>query len=188
LGQKAGAIVQISSFEQLNQVGSNLHDCPFDLDRAVFDATTEIWRGIFLRPLWDDPRAKHRGLSLLYLQSQLPVVEATLAIEGVRNHSIVDDQGIGRYTFNELEHITDGVRLAFNEALYINLHLDGGVSATYDEQPLLGVCAIYKQLFLVQSGPKIKRVSEAEDGYQLAKRNDRVKRFTLHTHLNPEPR
>ena len=156
--------MQISSFEQINEVMSNLHDCPFDLDRAVFDAATETWRGTFLRPLWDDPRAKHRGLSLLYLQSQLPVVEATLTIAGVRNHSIVDDPGIGRYTFNEIKQITDGVRLVFNEALSIDLHLSGEVLATYDEQPLPGVCAIYKQLFLVQSGPRIERVSEAEDG------------------------
>lgn len=161
--------MQISSFEQLYKVMSNLHDCPFDLDRAVFDATTETWRGIFLRPLWDDPRAKHRGFSLLYLHSQLPVVEAALTIAGVKQHSVVDDQGIGRYTFNGLEQIPDGMRLSFNEALYIDLRLGGGVSATYDEQPLPDFCAIYTQLFLVQSGPKLERLAETDAGYRRAK-------------------
>ena len=156
--------MQISSLEQLDDVMSNLHDCPFDLDRAVFDTTTETWRGIFLRPLWDDPRAKHRGFFLLYLHSQLPVVEAALTISGVKEHSVVYDQGIGRYTFNEVEQIPDGVRLSFNETLYIDLNLSGGVSATYDEQPLPDLCAIYTQLFLVQSGPRIEPVPETDAG------------------------
>jgi hypothetical protein len=157
-------MVQIYSFEQLDEVMSNLHDCPFDLDRAVFDATTETWRGTFLRPLWDDPRAKHRGLALLYQHSRLPVVEATLTIAGVKNHSVVDDQGIGRYTVSEVEQIPNGLRLSFNEALHIDLHLAGGVLATYDEQPLSGICAIYRQYFLMQTGPEIAQVLETDAG------------------------
>jgi len=157
-------MLQISSFEQLDEVMSNLHDCPFDLDRAVFDATTGTWRGTFLRPLWDDPRAKHRGLTFLYLHSQLPVVEATLTVENVKNHSVIDDQGIGRYSVSEVEQIPNGVRLSFNEALHIDFDLAGSISATYDEQPVSGICAIYRQYFLMQTGPQITRVLETDAG------------------------
>jgi hypothetical protein len=153
-------MLQISSFEQLDEVMANLHDCPFDLDRAVFDATSETWRGIFLRPLWDDPRAKHRGIFLLYSHSRLPVVEATLTIAGVKKHSVVDDQGIVRYSVSEVEQIPNGVRLSFNEALHIDFDLAGSISATYDEQPVSGICAIYRQYFLMQTGPEITRVLE----------------------------
>jgi hypothetical protein len=157
-------MLQISSFEQLDEVISNLHDCPFDLDRAVFDVTSETWRGIFLRPLWDDPRAKHRGLFLLYSHSRLPVVEATLTIAGVKNHSVIDDQGIVRYSVNEVERMPNGVRLSFNEALHLDFDLAGSISATYDEQPVSGICAIYRQYFLMQTGPEITRVLETDAG------------------------
>jgi hypothetical protein len=150
-------VIQISSFEQLDEVMSNLHDCPFDLARSISDAASETWCGRFLRPLWDDPRAKHRGLFLLYSHARLPVVEATLTIAGVKNRSIVDDQGIGRYSLDEVLQIQNGVRLSFNEALRIDPYLAGWISATYDEQPLSGVYAIYRQYFLMQSGPEIER-------------------------------
>lgn len=156
--------MQIRSFEQLEEVISNLHDCPFDLDRSGFDAASETWRGIFLRPLWDDPRAKHRGLFLLYSHSQLPVAEATLTIAGVKNHSVLDDQGIGRYTVSEVQRLPNGVRLAFNEALQIDFELAGSISATYDEQSVSGIRAIYRQYFLMQTGPKITRVLETDAG------------------------
>jgi hypothetical protein len=149
----------ISSLEQLDEAVSNLHDCPFDLERATFDANAKTWTGIFLRPLWDDPRAEHRGLSLLYVRSRLPVVEATLIVSGVASQAVFDDQGIGRYSFNEIESISNGVRFRFNEALYIDLYLRGPVAATYDEQPAPGLCAIYRQYLLLQSGPRI--VTEA---------------------------
>jgi hypothetical protein len=157
-------MLQISSFEQLDEVTSNLHDCPFDFDRAVFDATSETWCGIFLRPLWDDPRAKHRGLFLLYFHSRLPVVEATLTIAGVKNYSVIDDQGIGRYSVSEVERIPNGVRLSFNQALQIDFDLAGSISATYDEQPVSGICAIYRQYLLMQTGPEIRRVLETDAG------------------------
>ncbi len=92
------------------------------------------------------------------------MVEATLTIAGVKKHAVVDDQGIGRYTLNEVERISDGVRLSFNEALHIDLQLAGGVLAIYDEQPLPELCAIYRQYFLIQSGPKIERVAETDAG------------------------
>jgi hypothetical protein len=40
----------ISSFQELDEVMSNLHDCPFDLDRAKFNQITKTWTGIFLSP------------------------------------------------------------------------------------------------------------------------------------------
>jgi len=157
-------MLQISSFEQLDEVMPNLHDCPFDIDRAVFDAPTGTWRGTFLRPLWDDPRAKHRGLTFLYLHSQLPVVEATLTVLNVKEHSVIGGQGIGRYSLSEVEEIPNGVRFSFNEALHIDLDLTGSISATYDERPVSGICAIYRQYFLMQTGPKITRVLETDAG------------------------
>jgi hypothetical protein len=107
--------MHISSVEQLHGVMSNLHDCPFDLDRATFDEATHIWTGLFLRPLWDDPRAEHRGFSILYVRSRLPVAEATLTISGVSTCTVVDNARIGNYSFNEIDPIANGVRLHFNE-------------------------------------------------------------------------
>ena len=152
------ALQHISSFEELDEVMSSLHDCPFDFDRTSLDDATGTWSGTFLRPLWEDPRAEHRGVSLLYVRSRLPVVEATLTVSGVKSQSVIDDQGIGRYTFNEVERISNGLLLRFNEAMRIDLHLAGPIAATYDEQPLPGFCAIYRQFFLVQSGPVIEQV------------------------------
>jgi len=149
--------MHISSVEQIDEVMSDLHDCPFDLDRATFDKATETWTGFFLRPLWDDPRAEHRGFSILYVRSQLPVVEVTLSFSGVKC-VVADNARIGRYSFNQIEPIANGVRLQFNENLDINLELNA-VDATYDERPLPELCAIYRQYFLVQSGPSIETVA-----------------------------
>jgi hypothetical protein len=151
--------MHISSVEQLDEVMSNLHDCPFDLDRAIFDEATHTWTGFFLRPLWDDPRAEHRGFSILYVRSRLPVAEATLKVSGVSSCVVADNAGIGRYSFNETEPLTNGVRLHFNEDLDIDLELGDTVDATYDERPLPKLCAIYRQYFLVQSGPSIETVA-----------------------------
>ena len=52
-----------------------------------------------------------------------------------------------------------GIRLRFNERLYIDLALAWPIAATYDEQPLPNLCAIYRQYFLVQSGPSIESVA-----------------------------
>lgn len=69
---------------------------------GTFHAAAGTWRGPFLRPLWDDLLAKHSGLWIVYVRSQLPVVEATLTIAAVTKPSVIVDQGIGRYTFNEV--------------------------------------------------------------------------------------
>ena len=148
--------MHISSLEQLDEVMRNLHDCPFDLDRAVFDATKHTWTGFFIRPLWDDPGAEHRGFSILYTRSRLPVAEATLTVSGVKNCVVTDNARIGRYGFNEVEPIANGILLHFNEILDIDLELATMIDAEYGEQPLLELCAIYRQYFLVQSGPSIE--------------------------------
>jgi hypothetical protein len=72
--------------------------------------------------------------------------------------SVVEDQGIGQYNFDEIETTSNGVRLRYNEAMYIDLHLAGSVVATYKEKPLPGICAIYRQYFLLQTGPKFEQV------------------------------
>ena len=151
--------MHISSFEQLDEVMTELHDCPFDLDRAVFDEATQTWTGFFLRPLWDDPRAEHRGLPILYVRTQLPVVEATLKLSGVRNWLVADNARIGRYSFNQIEPITNGIRLHFNENLDIDLDLSSSVDADYDERSMPELRAIYRQFFLLQCGPSIKTVA-----------------------------
>lgn len=121
--------MHISSVEQLDEVMTNLHNFPFDLDRAVFDATRHTWTGFFLRPLWDDPRAEHRGFSILYVRSRLPVVEATLTVSGLNNCVVADNAQIGRYSFNRMEPIANGMRLHFNENLDIDLELAATIDA-----------------------------------------------------------
>ena len=137
---------------------SNLHDCPFDLDRATFHEATHTWTGFFLRPLWDDPRAEHRRISIFTVRSQLPVVEVTLSISGVSKCVVADGAGIGLFSFNQIEPIANGLRLQFNENLDIDLELET-VDAKYDERPVPELCAIYRESFLVQSGPFIERVA-----------------------------
>src|SRR5438094_6399604 len=68
----------ISTFEELDDLMTKLHDCPFDLKQSSFDKMSGVWSGIFLRPLWDHPRVERHGVSPLYLKTQLPVVEATI--------------------------------------------------------------------------------------------------------------
>ena len=150
--------MQISSVEQLDEVMSNLHDCPFDLDRAIFDEASRTWTGFFLRPLWDDPRAEHRGFSILYVRSRLPVAETTLTVSGVSNCVVADNARIGRYSFNEIQPLANGVRLHFNEDLDIDLEF-AALDADYEERPLADVYAIYQQYFLLQTGPHIETVA-----------------------------
>ena len=151
---------RISTFEQLDDLMTKLHDCPFDLKQSSFDKMSGVWSGIFLRPLWDHPRVERHGVSPLYLKTQLPVVEATIKFAGVQNVEVVDDQGIDIYTFNEIERGSNGVRLLSNQAMQIKLDLLAPISATYDEKPLPGLRAIYRQFLLVQSGPEIATVLE----------------------------
>ena len=88
------------------------------------------------------------------------MVEATIKFAGVQNVEVVDDQGIELYTFNEIERGSNGVRLLTNQAMQIKIDLLAPISATYDEKPLPGLRAIYRQFLLVQSGPEIATVLE----------------------------
>jgi hypothetical protein len=146
---------EISSFEELDEVMSNLHDCPFDLPRARFDAVAQTWTGVFLRPVWEDPRAEHTGWRL-YGSTRLPVVEGTLTLTGVTQQFVNDEEGIDSYAFNMAERLSNGVRLRYCEHLSIDLRLAGSVSGTYDEKPLPGLVAVYRQRLLLQSGPQIE--------------------------------
>ena len=78
------------AFEQLDDVMTKLHDCPFDFDSSSFDKESAAWSGIFLRPLWEDPRAEHSGLPLLYVKTRLPVAEVTLTVEGVEKVEVIE--------------------------------------------------------------------------------------------------
>ena len=151
---------RVSSFEELYEIMSNLHDCPFDLDEATFDEAAGRWSGTFFRPLWEHPGAERRWFFLVYCRSRLPVAQASICVTGVTDVQVIDDQGIGRYTLNEIERTGEGVQLRFNEVLRIDLHLAAGIEGTYDEQPLPGVRAVYRTFLIVQSGPKIEELAD----------------------------
>lgn len=132
------------SFHQLSEAMPALHDCPFDLGRAVFSEETQKWTGTFFRPLWDDPAAEHAGWALVYRRSRLPIAEAFVGIANVAATSVVDDVGIGRYSFNQVEWTRDGIRLCCNEAMRIELRLAGPtVHATYKERVSPRLRAVY---------------------------------------------
>jgi len=151
---------EISSFEQLDEVMSNLHDCPFDLTRAHFDDLAQTWTGVFLRPVWEDPGAEHTGWRL-YGSTRLPVVEATLYLTGVTTQTVNDEEGIDIYGLVEVKRLPSGVRFSFAEHLAIDLELAASVAGTYDEKPLRDVVAVYRQRFLLQSGPHLERLRDA---------------------------
>jgi len=153
----------ISSFEEFAEAMSNLHDCPFDLDKAAFDKQAGTWIGKFYRPLWED-QGDSKGIKFLFWRWELPVVHAIVTVARVRDVQVMDDQDIERYTLNEIERTPDGIRIRSNEAMFIDIHLAEGIEATYDEQPLPGARAIYRGFFLVESGPKIEGAGLDEPG------------------------
>src|SRR5574341_1176440 len=106
----------ISSFKKLDDFMTRLHDCPFDFDRSSIDKLSRKWTGMFLRPLWGDPHAEHRGFSVIYVKTRLPVAEVTLTIRGGEKVEVVDDQGIGVYTFNEIDRTSNGLQLIFDRS------------------------------------------------------------------------
>lgn len=154
----AQPLSEISSYAELRRILADLHDCPFDVDQSKFEQGTSSWRGQFLRPLWDSPAARHKGLPFIISWSHLPVVEAILKIEGVRSVSVTDKARIGRYTFNEPERVDGGIRLHFDPELTIDLELFGEVRGSLEEQSAPGLVALYRQVFLVPTGPVIKSV------------------------------
>lgn len=149
---------EIDSFAELADTMTALHDCPFDLDRSMFRESSKSWTGVFLRPLWDDPRAENKGLPFVYERIRLPVAEATVKVTDVCDVAVVEDQGIGRYTFNEVQLEANGVCLCFNEQMRIDLRVSGQLHATYEERDSPTLRAVYRESFLVQSGPSIEEL------------------------------
>lgn len=114
------------------------------------------WRGLFLRPLWDSPEATHKGLPFLVSWSRLPVVEAIVRIEDVVSVNVNDRASIGIYTLNEPERTGSGLRFHCDPELTIDLEIAGGIHGSYHERPAPGLRALYRQFFLVQTGPVIE--------------------------------
>jgi hypothetical protein len=69
---------------------------------------------------------------------------------------VADKAQIGRYSFNEIEPTANGLLLHFNENLDIDLELSHVIDANYEEHLVPELRAIYRQVLLVQSGPKIE--------------------------------
>src|SRR5205807_8082222 len=125
-------------------------------DKAVFDRAAHEWRGTFLRPLWESPGALHKHRALLILESRLPIAEGALCFRHVTEVRVVNDQGIGTYTLNRGERLTGGVRLSFSQALQLEILFGGVLDATYDERPLPGYTAVYREYLFGQTGPEIE--------------------------------
>lgn len=149
-------IIDLSNFDAISKRLDSLHDCPFDLDQAQLDRGTQEWLGRFLRPVWDGPGAQHRRRALVIRESRLPVVEARLRLRAVSETRIVDDQRIGRYSFNRVELIEGGLQLLFNERLKIEVAFNGEPAGTYEEISVAEICAVYRQLLFIQTGPALQ--------------------------------
>ncbi len=149
-------MARLTTFEGLNEVMSQLHDCPIDLDQAVFDRAAHEWRGTFLRPLWEGPGAVHRRRALIIVDSRLPIAEGALCFRQVTDVRILHDQGIGTYTLNKVGRLAGGLRVSFNQALELEILFEGALDATYDERPLPGYTAVYRQYLFAQTGPEIE--------------------------------
>jgi hypothetical protein len=141
--------------EQLDEVMTNLHDCPFDLDRAIFDAVPHLDR---LLPSSALGRPSRRTPGLLDILRSEPVAcdRSSSHGFGVNNCVVADKAQIGRYSFNEIEPTANGLLLHFNENLDIDLELSHVIDANYEEHLVPELRAIYRQVLLVQSGPKIE--------------------------------
>jgi hypothetical protein len=146
----------LATFEQVKEITSLLHDCPIDLDNASFDRVAHEWRGTFLRPLWEDPGAVFKRWALFVVESRLPIAEATLCFRRVAEVRVLHDQGIGTYTLNRATRLSDGLRLSFNEALELDILLEGSLDATYQERLLPGYSAVYREYLFLQTGPSIE--------------------------------
>src|SRR5688572_12196413 len=140
------------SLDELADVAARLHDSPFSLGESTFQ--DGFWVGVFLRPVWDDPAVRHRGVPLVFVASRVPVVKALVRVSGVSHVEVVDEARIGTYFFNELEWVGAGLELRFEPRLRITLRGER-LAVTYAEEALADVWADYRQFFLVQSGPRI---------------------------------
>ena len=151
---------RIKSFEALREAMSELHDCPFVLSEAVLDPASETWTGKFLKPVWDDLHTETTGIRFIYEKSTLPLVLATVQINGVKAVRVEDDQGIDSYSFNDLEEREDGLRFQFNEAMYLDLDIGQAIDALYEETAVPDRKAVFKSFFIVEFGPTIEKTNE----------------------------
>jgi len=149
-------MARLTTFEQLNETMSQLHDCSMDLDKAVFDRAAHEWRGTFLRPLWESPAAIHERRALIIVDSRMPVAEGILCFRHVTDVRVLNDQRIGIYTLNKAKRRAGGLCLCFNEALELEILFEDILDATYDERPLPGYTAVYRQYLFAQTGPEIE--------------------------------
>ena len=145
------------SFEELDEVMSGLHDCPFDLDDARFDEQAAKWTGRFFRPVSENPSVIERTKSrFVFSRYRMPVVLASMGVSGVQQVQLVHDQGIGWYTLNRIKRTADGISIDFCEALRIDLRLTAGIDVTYVEDPLPGKRAVFRTFLSIWTGPKIE--------------------------------
>ena len=157
--------LHVTSFEECYELMSNLHDCPFDLEEAIFDNSISQWTGKFLRPLWESPEVERDEQKLIlsrFLTTErlrVPAAKAVVRVHGVAQVQIVSDQGIRLYTFNELKATNVGIRLDFCEAMRIELDLANRVDVTYDEAHFPSVRLAYTNFpFGSQTGPRVEDV------------------------------
>lgn len=148
--------IGLAQFGDISERLEELHDCPFDLDQAQFDAEAQEWEGRFLRPVWEGPDVRLRRRALLLAERRVPVVEARLRFHSVFLVQILDDQRIGRYTFNRVARSGNGLRLQFNEGMQIELAFRGEPTASYEEVPAVGIRAVYRDMPFLHSGPTLE--------------------------------
>jgi hypothetical protein len=144
-----------SSLEELDELMGNLHDYPFDLDQVEFDKAAGTWKGTFFRPLHQAPDVERRRFALVFWRWRMPVVRALVCVKGVADVRILADQGIGRYSFNEVRPTNEGVCFRFNEALEIEFDLVRGIDVTYDEELMPEARAVVRSFLLAETGPEI---------------------------------
>jgi hypothetical protein len=145
----------LDSFTAIEELASSLHDCPFEFDRSEFDHGGAAWRGVFLRPLWDDHDARRRRTRFFGVELSLPVVEGELVLSPVSDVTVTDDQGIGRYSVNKVTCVPAGLRLELCDAMVLEFTFTGPLAGTYEERPRPDIRALYRERLLVQRGPRI---------------------------------
>lgn len=147
---------QTFEFEALQAALAEVHDCPFELDQAKFDLKRGEWHGKFLLPVWDSPVAAHIRRWLFIVESRLPIVERNVFISGVTACRVRDEARMGCYTFTWAHRTQQGLQLEFNEGLEIELDVNAPINGGIDDEAVSDRIAVYRQYFIVQTGPHIE--------------------------------
>jgi len=148
---------EFTTFHQFRDECSRLHDCPFDLDTAVFDPDVGIWRGVFLRPLYDSTRVVRKRKWLVFTRDYYPVLETVVTVRAVHKVTVHDRARIGTYTFNAIEPTASGCRLLFNENLEIDLDFKGEPRGYLRERELGDRRGYVPSLVLVDFGFRVEQ-------------------------------